>query len=44
MRKKRYRERWYSMRAKGGDADIVHQIVELKTELERIREQVQNVE
>ncbi len=30
--------------AKGGDADIVHQIVELKTELERIREQVQNVE
>jgi uncharacterized protein (TIGR00255 family) len=30
--------------AKGGDADIAHQIVELKTELERIREQVQNVE
>jgi uncharacterized protein (TIGR00255 family) len=30
--------------SKGGDAPIAHQVVELKTELERIREQVQNVE
>ena len=30
--------------SKGNDADIAHQVVELKTELERIREQVQNVE
>jgi uncharacterized protein (TIGR00255 family) len=30
--------------SKGGDAPIAHWVVELKTELERIREQVQNVE
>lgn len=30
--------------SKGGDAPIAHLVVELKTELERIREQVQNVE
>ena len=30
--------------SKGGDAPIAHQVVELKTQLERIREQVQNVE
>jgi uncharacterized protein (TIGR00255 family) len=30
--------------AKGGDSAIAHAVVELKTELERIREQVQNVE
>ncbi len=30
--------------SKGNDADIAHQVVEVKTELERIREQVQNVE
>jgi uncharacterized protein (TIGR00255 family) len=30
--------------AKAGDADIAHLVVDLKTELERIREQVQNVE
>jgi uncharacterized protein (TIGR00255 family) len=30
--------------SKGSDAPIAHEIVELKTELERIREQVQNVE
>lgn len=30
--------------AKSSDAPIAHQVVELKTELERIREQVQNVE
>lgn len=30
--------------SKGGDAPIAHWIVELKTELERLREQVQNVE
>lgn len=30
--------------SKANDADIAHQVVELKTELERIREQVQNVE
>lgn len=30
--------------SKGNDAPIAHQVVELKTELERIREQVQNVE
>lgn len=30
--------------SKGNDADIAHQVVDLKTELERIREQVQNVE
>lgn len=30
--------------SKGSDAPIAHSVVELKTELERIREQVQNVE
>jgi uncharacterized protein (TIGR00255 family) len=30
--------------SKGSDAPIAHDVVELKTELERIREQVQNVE
>ena len=30
--------------SKGGDAPVAHLVVELKTELERIREQVQNVE
>ena len=30
--------------SKGADAPIAHQIVELKTEIERMREQVQNVE
>lgn len=30
--------------SKAGDADVAHQVVDLKTELERIREQVQNVE
>lgn len=30
--------------SKGADAPIAHQVVDLKTELERIREQVQNVE
>jgi len=30
--------------SKGGDAPIAHLVVELKTELERVREQVQNVE
>ncbi len=30
--------------SKGGDAPIAHLVVDLKTELERIREQVQNVE
>ncbi len=30
--------------SKGSDAPIAHEIVELKTELERIREQVQNIE
>jgi uncharacterized protein (TIGR00255 family) len=30
--------------AKGGDAEVAHLVVELKTELERVREQVQNVE
>ncbi|RIK95790.1 MAG: YicC family protein [Proteobacteria bacterium] len=30
--------------SKGNDAPIAHQVVELKTELERLREQVQNVE
>ena len=30
--------------SKGVDAPIAHQIVELKTEIERMREQVQNVE
>jgi uncharacterized protein (TIGR00255 family) len=30
--------------SKGSDAPIAHQIVELKTEIERLREQVQNVE
>jgi uncharacterized protein (TIGR00255 family) len=30
--------------SKGNDAPIAHQVVDLKTELERIREQVQNVE
>ena len=30
--------------SKGSDAPIAHRVVELKTELERVREQVQNVE
>ena len=30
--------------SKGNDSEIAHQVVDLKTELERIREQVQNVE
>ena len=30
--------------SKGGDAPIAHQVVELKTQLERVREQVQNIE
>ena len=30
--------------SKGGDAPIAHDVVELKSELERIREQVQNIE
>jgi uncharacterized protein (TIGR00255 family) len=30
--------------SKGSDAPVAHEIVELKTEIERIREQVQNVE
>jgi uncharacterized protein (TIGR00255 family) len=30
--------------SKGSDAPIAHDVVELKTELERIREQVQNIE
>ena len=30
--------------SKGADADAAHLVVELKTELERMREQVQNVE
>ena len=30
--------------SKGNDAPIAHEVVELKSELERIREQVQNVE
>ena len=30
--------------SKGSDAPIAHQVVELKTEIERLREQVQNVE
>jgi uncharacterized protein (TIGR00255 family) len=30
--------------SKGSDAPIAHAVVELKTELERLREQVQNVE
>ncbi len=30
--------------SKGGDAPIAHDVVELKAELERIREQVQNIE
>jgi uncharacterized protein (TIGR00255 family) len=30
--------------SKGSDAPIAHWVVELKTELERLREQVQNVE
>jgi uncharacterized protein (TIGR00255 family) len=30
--------------SKGSDAPIAHEVVELKTELERIREQVQNIE
>lgn len=30
--------------SKGSDAPIAHEVVELKTEIERIREQVQNVE
>jgi uncharacterized protein (TIGR00255 family) len=30
--------------SKGSDAPIAHWVVELKTELERVREQVQNVE
>ena len=30
--------------SKGGDAPIAHDVVELKTELERIREQALNIE
>jgi uncharacterized protein (TIGR00255 family) len=30
--------------SKGSDAPIAHRVIDLKTELERIREQVQNVE
>ena len=30
--------------SKANDAPLAHQVVELKTEIERIREQVQNVE
>jgi uncharacterized protein (TIGR00255 family) len=30
--------------SKGNDSPIAHQVVELKTEIERMREQVQNVE
>ncbi len=30
--------------SKGSDAEVAHAVVELKTELERIREQVQNIE
>lgn len=30
--------------SKGGDAEVAHLVVELKSELERLREQVQNVE
>ena len=30
--------------SKANDKDIAHQVVEFKTELERIREQVQNIE
>ena len=30
--------------SKGADAPVAHQIVDLKTEIERLREQVQNVE
>jgi uncharacterized protein YicC (UPF0701 family) len=30
--------------SKGSDAPVAHLVVELKTELERVREQVQNVE
>jgi len=29
--------------SKASDAPLAHQVVELKTELERLREQVQNV-
>jgi uncharacterized protein YicC (UPF0701 family) len=32
------------MGAKAGNSDISHRIVELKSELEKLREQVQNVE
>jgi uncharacterized protein (TIGR00255 family) len=30
--------------SKGNDSPVAHQVVELKTELERMREQVQNIE
>ena len=30
--------------SKANDAPLAHQVVELKAELERIREQVQNIE
>jgi uncharacterized protein (TIGR00255 family) len=30
--------------SKGSNAPIAHRVIDLKTELERIREQVQNVE
>ncbi|MEJ2067913.1 MAG: DUF1732 domain-containing protein, partial [Deltaproteobacteria bacterium] len=30
--------------AKSSDADIAHRVIELKSELERVREQVQNIE
>ncbi|MCD6586274.1 MAG: DUF1732 domain-containing protein, partial [Desulfobacteraceae bacterium] len=33
-----------TMGSKAGDAEIAHMIVSAKTELEKIREQVQNVE
>jgi len=33
-----------TMGAKAGNSDISHRIVELKSELEKLREQVQNVE
>jgi uncharacterized protein YicC (UPF0701 family) len=32
------------MGSKGGDAQMAHMVVDLKSELEKIREQVQNLE
>ncbi|MFQ5417570.1 MAG: endoribonuclease YicC domain-containing protein [Myxococcota bacterium] len=32
------------MGSKGSDSPIAHQVVDLKTEIERMREQVQNIE